>query len=97
MDKPDLHVEDHDAHESHDGQYVVVIICLGILTLLELLVTYLPGVKIPLLIILSGTKAFLVVLFFMHLRWEKRLTAVSFAAPVIFGIILALVVQQLVR
>jgi cytochrome c oxidase subunit 4 len=67
--------------------YLLVFLALALFTGLEIGTSYLPAiVKIPTLIVLAVTKAALVVLFFMHLRYDKRL----YALPLIIGIILAI-------
>ncbi len=53
--------------------YLGVFIALVVLTATEVLVTYLPVPRLPVLIPLSITKAVLVVLFYMHLKYDRRL------------------------
>ena len=53
--------------------YLGVFIALVVLTVTEVLVTYLPVPRLPVLIPLSVTKAILVVLFYMHLKYDRRL------------------------
>ncbi len=53
--------------------YIAVFIALVILTAAEVTVTYLPVPRLPILIPLSITKAVLVVLFYMHLKYDRRL------------------------
>jgi caa(3)-type oxidase subunit IV len=84
------------AHENHEGAYFMVFIALALLTLAELLVTYVPVIKIPLLAGLATAKAMLVIAFYMHLRWEKRIYPAFFTFPVIVAILTALAIQQLV-
>ncbi len=86
----------HTEHADHDFTYLIVFVALAALTGLELLATYVPAIKIPLLIGFAAAKAMLVVAFYMHLRWEKRILPMIFAAPVIIGILVALALQQLV-
>jgi cytochrome c oxidase subunit IV len=67
--------------------YLLVFIALAIFTALEIATSYLPPyIKIPALIVLAVTKASLVVLYFMHLRYDNRL----YALPIILGIVLAI-------
>ncbi|GEM_PF-1215224 len=87
-----------EAHAgSHDGTYLLVFGALAVLTLIEVLSTYAASFKIPLLIVLTSTKAILVIAFYMHLRYERRYLPVIFAAPIIIGVLVALAIQQLVR
>ena len=53
--------------------YLGVFIALVVLTATEVVVTYLPVPRLPVLIPLSITKAVLVVLFYMHLKYDRRL------------------------
>lgn len=88
--------ESHAGHTSRDGAYLVVFICLALLTLVELVVTYVGAIKVPLLLVLAATKATLVVMFYMHLRWERRIYPLAFTAPVIAAVLVAVALQQLV-
>ncbi len=97
MNTPDTH--EHDTHGgSHEGTYFLVFVVLGILTMLELILTYTPeGIRYPALVILMTLKAVLVITFYMHLRWEKRFYIVIIAFPMAIAALAALAVQQLVR
>ncbi len=53
--------------------YIGVFVALVVLTAIEVTVTYLPVPRLPVLIPLSITKAVLVVLFYMHLKYDRRL------------------------
>ncbi len=98
MEKPELQqAESHPEHGSRDGTYVAVFGALALLTLTELIVTYVQVVKIPILVGLAATKATLVVAFYMHLRWEKRILPIIFAFPVVIAVLIALALQQLLR
>ncbi len=86
------HVEesDHEAtHHPGPAQYVRIAVYLAIATALEVALYYLPqipdGVVIALLIFFMIVKFVLVVLWFMHLRFDSRLLSRFFLA----GIILA--------
>ena len=62
--------------------YRTVFILLAIFTLLEIGASYLPElIKLPILIILAGTKAALVLLYFMHLKIDSPV----FSIPMIIG------------
>jgi len=63
------------AHPS-DKQYVMVALVLAAITLAEVLVYYvesLEGLLVPILAVMSIVKFALVVLWFMHLRFDSRL------------------------
>jgi cytochrome c oxidase subunit 4 len=68
-------VEHDDAHENHDKQYVVIAAVLAVLTAMEISLEYVDvgSLKIPLLIFLMVVKFILVVLYFMHLKWDAKI------------------------
>lgn len=66
--------------------YLGVFIALAVLTLLELGVTYMDLPRIPLLVPLAIIKASLVALFYMHLRYDRKIFSVLFIFGVIMGI-----------
>jgi len=84
----------HDAHAEHHptpADYVRIAIILAIITLVEVFIYYLPsmrGILVPILLVLSIVKFLAVVGYFMHLKDDKRLFRLMFAA----GLILALAV-----
>lgn len=86
--------------EVHPAYHLVFVI-LAVFTVIEVGVSYLPySIKVPLLIILAMAKAILVLLFFMHLQYDRPI----FGAPFIIGLLLAVpiiltivVVMPLVR
>jgi len=90
--------EDHspEAHESHDGIYILAFVMLAALTLIELVVTYIPVVKVILLLILASGKAALVAGYYMNLRYEKRIMPFIFVGPIIVGALAILAIQGLV-
>ena len=59
--------------------YGLVFLFLAIFTAIEVGVSYLSqNIKIPVLLLLSGVKAALVLLYFMHLKSDSRLFAMFF-------------------
>ncbi len=59
--------------------YLLVLIFLVIFTAVEVAVSYTAGaLKVPLLLILAITKASLVILYFMHLKFDSRVYAYWF-------------------
>ena len=63
--------------------YTVILILLVVFTILEVSVSFLQsGIKIPLLLTLAGVKASLVILYFMHLRYDSHIFAVFFVLGV---------------
>ncbi len=85
------------AHAEHAsiGTYVKVAVILTVVTAQEFSVIYiraLTPILDPLLLVLSAGKFALVVLFFMHLRYDSRTLTILFAGPLLLasGIAIAL-------
>ncbi|HUB09581.1 MAG TPA: cytochrome C oxidase subunit IV family protein [Myxococcales bacterium] len=86
------------AHESHATRktYVGIFIALAVLTGLEIALVKTPGIgkdsMVAGLIFLAVTKAALVGLYFMHLKWEtkvmKWMVAVPLATPALYAVVL---------
>ncbi len=56
--------------------YTIILVLLVIFTIVEVGVSFLQSsLKIPILLALAGVKATLVILYFMHLRYDSRLYA----------------------
>ena len=71
------------------GTYVKVAVILTMITALEFAVIYiraLSPIVVPLLLVLSAAKFALVVLFFMHLRYDSRVFALVFTGPLLIAI-----------
>lgn len=88
---------DRAAHAEHAGvgTYVKVAVILTLVTALEFAVLYiraLTPILVPLLLVMSAGKFALVVLFFMHLRYESRVLTFLFTGPLVIaiGIVIAL-------
>jgi cytochrome c oxidase subunit 4 len=75
-------------HEPERAQpnYLGVFWVLAILTAIEVGVTYLPLPRIPILVPLALLKAALVALFYMHLKFDRRVFSAIFAAGLLMGI-----------
>jgi cytochrome c oxidase subunit 4 len=77
------------------GTYVKVAAILTVITALEFGVLYiraLTPILVPLLLVMSAGKFALVVLFFMHLRYDARVLRLLFTAPLVIaiGVVVAL-------
>ena len=72
--------------KSSRGTYIAVFIALAALTAIEVIVTHLPIPRIPILIPLAVIKAGLVALFYMHLRFDKKVFSVVFVMGILMGI-----------
>lgn len=93
MSSPDPHYEE----SNHPGpaQYVRIAVVLFFITVIEVAIYYigpLQGVLVPMLIVFSLLKFVLVVLWFMHLRFDTRVFTWLFVT----GILLTLSVFAVV-
>src|SRR6266498_900441 len=78
------------------GTYLRVAAILVMITIIEVGVFYVPafqGVLVPVLLVLSAVKFALVVMFYMHLRFDSRFFAFLFGGPLLLA--LAVVVSLL--
>jgi cytochrome c oxidase subunit 4 len=86
------------AGHAHPGpaEYIRIGIILFILTVIEVAIVYLPAlaaILVPLLMVLMVVKFAMVVLWFMHLKFDARLFSTLFVFPLLVAvcIILALI------
>lgn len=92
-DQPQAHAE----HASI-ATYVKVAAILTVVTALEFSVIYiraLTPILVPLLLVLSAGKFTLVVLFFMHLRYDSRALSILFAGPLLLASSIAIALMTL--
>ena len=78
--------------------YVTVAVILTVVTALEFAVIYiraLTPILVPLLIVMSAGKLALVVLFFMHLRYDNRALSTLFVGPLLLAVGLAVAIATL--
>ena len=69
-----------------EPNYMAVFYSLAVLTAVEIGVIYLPATKMVIAILLVGlalTKAILVAMYFMHLKFEKRTLGIIALTPLI--------------
>jgi cytochrome c oxidase subunit IV len=74
-----------------EPNYIAVFIWLAALTAVEVAVVYLPLTKLAMaaiLVVLAFTKAALVALYFMHLKFERRTMLIVAVTPVILCVFL---------
>jgi cytochrome c oxidase subunit 4 len=93
-----LHAHDHGNHGGHEHHIVPVSTYLGVfaglmvLLVLTLVAAYfdLGAVNLPLAMVIAIAKAYLVMAYFMHLKWSSRLVVlfatIAFAFLAILGI-----------
>ena len=83
------------AHHPGPKAYVGVAVVLAIITALEVAIYYVPALSswlVPLLLAFSAIKFFLVVMWFMHLRFDSRI----FRRLFVTGLVLAALVFTVV-
>ena len=88
------------AEEAHAGvgTYLTVAAILTVITALEFAAIYiraLTPILVPLLLVMSTAKFALVVLFFMHLRYDRRSLTFLFVAPLLLAVGLAVALTTL--
>ncbi len=92
-------IDEQTSHEHATiGTYLKVAAVLTVVTALEVGVIYvrrLAPILLPLLLTLSAGKFALVVMFFMHLRYDSRVLTFLFVAPLVLATLLALAVMTL--
>jgi caa(3)-type oxidase subunit IV len=74
--------------ERRRPNYLLVFLGLGLLTLAEVGVTYLPIIKLPILLALTSTKVVLVAMFYMHLKTDSKWYAYLFLVPLPFAVLI---------
>jgi len=83
------HESNHAAHAHPTGNtYVKVAVILTVITIVEVWAYYIPALVAsawfnPSLIIMSAAKFAIVVLFYMHLKFDHKLFKVLFTGPLI--------------
>jgi cytochrome c oxidase subunit 4 len=73
--------------------YLTIGTVLTVITAAEIAVFYIPALRpvlVPILLVLSGTKFALVVMFYMHLRFDHRLFSGVFVAPLALAILVVI-------
>ena len=76
----------HEESHASRATYWLIALVLGILTLLEVAVFYVPllhAVIVPILLVLSAAKFALVAMFFMHLKFDRPVLTTVFAGGII--------------
>ncbi|HMH51077.1 MAG TPA: cytochrome C oxidase subunit IV family protein [Candidatus Acidoferrum sp.] len=91
---------DSHAAESHASirTYVVVAVILTLVTAMEFSAIYireLTPILVPLLVVMSAAKFALVVLFFMHLRYDARPLSIIFVGSLVIALGIALALTTL--
>ena len=95
------HAVAHHAQSGHASvkTYINVAVALAILTAIEVATLYIPGIPNTLLVTsllaMSVVKFFLVVGFFMHLKYDSGIMRALFVGPLIIAIAIILALMAL--
>jgi cytochrome c oxidase subunit IV len=87
------HAAAHDAHAHPTWkQYKWVALILTLITMVEVWIYYIPAfvatkLFVPSLLIMSAVKFAIVVLFYMHLKYDARLFRALFTGPLIIAVV----------
>ena len=95
------HEIEHAVH-AHPGAgtYVLIGLLLTIITAIEVAVFYIPAMHpymVPVLLSLSALKFVLVVMFYMHLKFDSRLFASVFVSPLVLAVSIVIALVILMR
>jgi cytochrome c oxidase subunit IV len=91
MKTPPAHEEVEHKHHPTWKFYFLIGIVLTIITAVEVAIFYIPqlaAVLIPVLIVLSVAKFAIVVMFYMHLRFDSPVFGRVFLAPLVLAVLI---------
>lgn len=98
-----LREDDHEAvnaaggHASR-GTYWLIAVILGIITILEVAVFYVPTLRaviVPVLLTLSAAKFVLVAMFFMHLKYDSPVLTMVFSVGIFVAMVIVFALMAL--
>lgn len=77
---PDAHDEHGGGHGATDKQYIVIALILAAITACEVTISYIDvgPIFLPALLIMMAVKFFIVVSYFMHLKFDNKIFSVMF-------------------
>jgi cytochrome c oxidase subunit 4 len=91
----------HERAHPTPGKYIAIAVILTVVTAIEVTAYYTglrqSSVFVPILLIFSATKFALVVMFFMHLRFDARLFSTFFVGGLLLGAAVLIALMSLVR
>ena len=93
------HAEHAHAHPQAPT-YLVIAVVLVVLTVMELVVFYVPSLQpvlVPILVFLAIIKFILVGGFYMHLKFDQRIFLVFFVFPLILACYIGVVLMMLLN
>jgi cytochrome c oxidase subunit IV len=86
-----------EAVEKHHPNYLLVGLALIVLTVFEVAVVYVPAIPtLPALLVFGGAKALLIMMYFMHLKFDRRLYTLFFAIGTVEGLLMVWVLVSLI-
>ena len=91
-------MNEHAAGHASVRTYVYVALVLTAITALEvgaIYIRFLTPIVVPLLLAMSLAKFVLVVMFFMHLRYDARPLAPLFVGPLVIALVLTVALMSL--
>ena len=88
-------VQGHDEHAAHGRHasvktYVTIGVILTVITAIEVAIFYIPAlgsVLVPTLLVLSFAKFWIVVMFYMHLKFDSRVFWRVFFGPLVLAVL----------
>jgi len=87
-----------DAMEQSHPNYFLVGLALIVLTVFEVAVVYTPQIPtLPALLVFGGAKALLIALYFMHLKFDRRVYAFLFSIGIALGLAMIGVLVMLIQ
>jgi len=89
-----------ETHDEHSTNYMAIFWWLAVLTVIELAVIFMPIAKLLIgimLVALACSKAALVAMYFMHLRFETRTLGYIALTPALIGALLVFVLMPDLR
>jgi caa(3)-type oxidase subunit IV len=93
LDHPPSHEAHAAAHHPTARTYVIVAVILFIITAVEVSAYYIPAwensrIYVPSMLIMSSAKFIIVVMFYMHLKYDHRLFRSLFTGPVLIAAVM---------
>ena len=80
------HAHGHDEPHASNRTYVLIAVVLAVITAVEVMVFYIEALDpllLPILLTLSAVKFYLVVAFFMHLKYDGLVLRSLFVGPLL--------------
>ena len=90
----------HEGGHASPGFYWMIGGILTVITAVEVAIFYIPAIGralVPLLLILSATKFLLVVMFFMHLKFDSKVFSGVFVAGMVLAVFMTIMLILLFK